>query len=376
MPEQSPVFHRRQQGSAKSAEESQMSMRCCGCFRSHCSGRVAPLPGEYFGYDIVEVRPGRFLRVIHIKPGSRRPKNAHLSNKMTVISSSNNNQQPQLPDTPHPKKYQTVLNELQNSAKFSKDGSELTSLGATNVTFDAQEDKHASLPANSTGEPPTTTTNIKDCQNARVSLTDTNAPSSPKLSKQFRIIAGSAVDLSPKRKQPNSSHSKLNTLPLSAAEKRVRTASGVHCHLEAEGRTNAAFANDQDIEIHSVDGETQEEDILDNAHDQISEGEKLHKVTNSCSPHHGPSGDAQCPSKPVIFLIHGVGGSADVWQAQIDHFSSNGYEIVAADFVGHGFSCAPKQCAAYDFAEIKRDTMAVFDKYCKRQNIVIGHSYG
>ncbi|XP_077988534.1 protein ABHD8-like [Glandiceps talaboti] len=78
----------------------------------------------------------------------------------------------------------------------------------------------------------------------------------------------------------------------------------------------------------------------------------------------------------VIFFFHGVGGSADVWKAQLRYFSNHGYEVVAPDLLGHGFSSTPRKESAYSFFELYRDQLAVFDKYCTEKNILVGHSYG
>ncbi|KAJ8304058.1 hypothetical protein KUTeg_017641 [Tegillarca granosa] len=78
----------------------------------------------------------------------------------------------------------------------------------------------------------------------------------------------------------------------------------------------------------------------------------------------------------VLFFIHGVGGSSNIWVSQIKHFSSLGYEIVCPDLIGHGLSSAPDDKSAYRFDEILEDIEELFDKYCKRSNFVIGHSYG
>ncbi|KAL4227916.1 Protein abhd8 [Mactra antiquata] len=83
------------------------------------------------------------------------------------------------------------------------------------------------------------------------------------------------------------------------------------------------------------------------------------------------------PYKEVtLFFIHGVGGSADIWNAQIEFFASLGLEVIAPDLIGHGYSCSPDVERAYHFNQILADLEQIFDKYCKRQNIVIGHSYG
>ncbi|XP_013065565.2 protein ABHD8-like [Biomphalaria glabrata] len=78
----------------------------------------------------------------------------------------------------------------------------------------------------------------------------------------------------------------------------------------------------------------------------------------------------------VIFFIHGVGGSSDLWCSQTQYLSRLGYEIICPDLIGHGLSCAPKNAKAYHFNEIAVDLETIFNKYCKRRNIIIGHSYG
>ncbi|KAK3098492.1 hypothetical protein FSP39_020023 [Pinctada imbricata] len=80
--------------------------------------------------------------------------------------------------------------------------------------------------------------------------------------------------------------------------------------------------------------------------------------------------------KEVLFFIHGVGGSLDVWKSQLDYFSGLGYEVISPDLIGHGMSCAPDQPRAYHFQEILADIEVIFDTYCKEKNIVVGHSYG
>jgi len=86
------------------------------------------------------------------------------------------------------------------------------------------------------------------------------------------------------------------------------------------------------------------------------------------------TGGAQ--NSDVIFFIHGVGGSSAVWKSQIDYFGAAGYEVVAPDLIGHGFSCAPREKKAYTFREILQDIYVIFDTYCRQSNVVVGHSYG
>ncbi|XP_078054750.1 protein ABHD8 [Mustelus asterias] len=78
----------------------------------------------------------------------------------------------------------------------------------------------------------------------------------------------------------------------------------------------------------------------------------------------------------ALFFIHGVGGSLDIWKEQLDFFSKLGYEVVAPDLAGHGSSTAPKIGAAYTFYALAEDMRAIFKRYGKKRNILIGHSYG
>uniref|UniRef100_A0A8C5TDG9 Protein ABHD8 n=1 Tax=Malurus cyaneus samueli TaxID=2593467 RepID=A0A8C5TDG9_9PASS len=78
----------------------------------------------------------------------------------------------------------------------------------------------------------------------------------------------------------------------------------------------------------------------------------------------------------VLFFIHGVGGSLDIWKEQLEFFSKLGYEVVAPDLAGHGCSSAPPIAAAYTFYALAEDMRAVFKRYAKKRNILIGHSYG
>ncbi|XP_043576681.1 protein ABHD8 [Chiloscyllium plagiosum] len=81
-------------------------------------------------------------------------------------------------------------------------------------------------------------------------------------------------------------------------------------------------------------------------------------------------------SDVALFFIHGVGGSLDIWKEQLDFFGKLGYEVVAPDLAGHGSSTAPKIGAAYTFYALAEDMRAIFRRYGKKRNILIGHSYG
>ncbi|XP_038596707.1 protein ABHD8 isoform X2 [Tachyglossus aculeatus] len=78
----------------------------------------------------------------------------------------------------------------------------------------------------------------------------------------------------------------------------------------------------------------------------------------------------------VLFFIHGVGGSLAIWKEQLDFFVRLGYEVVAPDLAGHGASSAPQVAAAYTFSALAEDMRAIFKRYAKQRNVLIGHSYG
>ncbi|CAF91066.1 unnamed protein product, partial [Tetraodon nigroviridis] len=78
----------------------------------------------------------------------------------------------------------------------------------------------------------------------------------------------------------------------------------------------------------------------------------------------------------VLFFIHGVGGSLDIWRNQLDFFSQQGYETIAVDLVGHGASSAPQIAAAYTFYALAEDIRLIFRRYARRRNVLVGHSYG
>uniref|UniRef100_A0A8C6SPJ9 Protein ABHD8 n=1 Tax=Neogobius melanostomus TaxID=47308 RepID=A0A8C6SPJ9_9GOBI len=78
----------------------------------------------------------------------------------------------------------------------------------------------------------------------------------------------------------------------------------------------------------------------------------------------------------ALFFVHGVGGSLDIWNRQLDFFSRLGYEVIAPDLAGHGASSAPQITAAYTFYALAEDMRIIFKRYAKKRNVLIGHSYG
>lgn len=84
--------------------------------------------------------------------------------------------------------------------------------------------------------------------------------------------------------------------------------------------------------------------------------------------------------KPMIFLFHGIGTSADIWWVVIKSLVNSGYEVVAPDMLGHGYSSAPDKKEFYAFQNLLLHALTIFDNYANsaenRKYILIGHSYG
>ena len=133
-----------------------------------------------------------------------------------------------------------------------------------------------------------------------------------------------------------------------------------------QAEVDCGYSRERDIERHMESanvGETGEDaNISDDHVTPASAGED--KTTSS--------------KTPILFFLHGVGGSADIWSSQISYFVSQGYQVVAPDMLGHGFSSCPDKAKAYTFSKLFRDILSVFDAYIPQDEkcVVFGHSYG
>lgn len=73
-----------------------------------------------------------------------------------------------------------------------------------------------------------------------------------------------------------------------------------------------------------------------------------------------------------------MGSSAELWSALLQHFTAAGYEVLAPDMLGHGYSAAPDKASAYTFHRLLKDSIDIFDRFVgeHRKCVVIGHAYG
>ena len=92
----------------------------------------------------------------------------------------------------------------------------------------------------------------------------------------------------------------------------------------------------------------------------------------------GPAGtlhveDGGSGGPPVLF-VHGLGGSAGQWSAQLAHLRPN-VRALALDLRGHGRS-TPSAAGAYGVADLASDVSAVADELGLERFVLVGHSLG
>ncbi|XP_057368584.1 uncharacterized protein LOC130689664 [Daphnia carinata] len=83
-------------------------------------------------------------------------------------------------------------------------------------------------------------------------------------------------------------------------------------------------------------------------------------------------------TKPLLYFIHGAGESSECWKVLMHHFAGLGYEVLAIDLLGHGFSHTPLVEKSYTFKKLLGDVISVFDAHISngRKCALIGHGYG
>ncbi|KAG5309532.1 ABHD8 protein, partial [Acromyrmex insinuator] len=83
--------------------------------------------------------------------------------------------------------------------------------------------------------------------------------------------------------------------------------------------------------------------------------------------------------KPTIVFLHGFGSSAEVFEHQLQYFSSLGYPCIAPDMLGHGMSSAPRHSRDYHFNKLFKDLDAVLQYYAFKPGekcVLVAHNYG
>lgn len=83
--------------------------------------------------------------------------------------------------------------------------------------------------------------------------------------------------------------------------------------------------------------------------------------------------------KPTIVFLHGFGSSAEIFEHQLQYFSSHGYPCIAPDMLGHGMSSAPGRSRDYHFSKLLKDLDAVLQHYAinsGKKCVLVAHNYG
>ncbi|MBL8473132.1 MAG: alpha/beta fold hydrolase [Rhodocyclaceae bacterium] len=77
-------------------------------------------------------------------------------------------------------------------------------------------------------------------------------------------------------------------------------------------------------------------------------------------------------SRSLLFL-HGIGGGAWLWQAQVEYFAAVGYRVLAWDMPGYGASAS---IDPYDFPGLARAALDLLDAHGIARAVLVGQSMG
>jgi 3-oxoadipate enol-lactonase len=77
--------------------------------------------------------------------------------------------------------------------------------------------------------------------------------------------------------------------------------------------------------------------------------------------------------RPAIVLLHGIGGSARVWDHQVAPFAAAGYEVVSLDLLGYG---ARAPVSALTFEAFAADVEQAIAERGLVRPVLLGHSMG
>jgi 3-oxoadipate enol-lactonase len=76
---------------------------------------------------------------------------------------------------------------------------------------------------------------------------------------------------------------------------------------------------------------------------------------------------------PAVVFVHGIGGSARVWELQVASFAAAGYAPVALDLPGYG---GRPPVAAMDFENVAGDVETRITERGLHRPVLVGHSMG
>lgn len=314
-----------------------------GCFRRPRNHRIHPLSCNNTSSDMVEIRHKRVLHVRHINSCPRDP-HFEKEMQMQLLYKSKGLHAGVVCGGPlvmPPKK--TAPNPPAQKAEMSLPNSVVNTAGGdTNSESTDRLSSATSKPVNLTS-PSNVLVNVKD---STYTETGTHMPS------LGQVQEGTTAQ-DPQSEMVETVSPPSNSAPLTPSVNKT-----------AEGEPQ----NERQLV-------SQQASSSDFGNTVVSSLSFTSKTVESLPDNNSVSSGSNRPSI-LLFFIHGVGGSSDIWQNQIKCFAQKGYEVVAPDLIGHGLSSAPHQKKSYHFNEIAADMEELFDKYCKKKNIIIAHSYG
>ena len=375
---------------------------CC-CRRRH---RIAPLPGKYPGYEIIKVRPNRFLRIVRENPRER--DEAFVTSYIEYLERQRRRHELR-------RKAREATLRAVEAAKNAKNGP-----GKVNIQedFETQETSDVSgvEPEAGEREPEVTERDGEALGLGQDSLVLGTEPETLGLSEGDQLgrdneamdkdpdslgkdtdVLGTGSGASPQTgelsQEEDSNENKEDRLPDDIdGVPNLNSNSQSPQHNHNPDSLSPAISPQKSVPQNRPSFTSQQSNVttrtrnstaatLRNVDVNVSLANTLPLPSAVTSP---PSREqsfiSQCGASldpdAVLFFFHGVGGSSTVWQAQVDFFRSQGYELVLMDMIGHGLSDAPDDPSAYEFREIALDALAVFDLHAKRKNVIIGHSYG
>ena len=77
--------------------------------------------------------------------------------------------------------------------------------------------------------------------------------------------------------------------------------------------------------------------------------------------------------RPVLVLLHGIGGGKQGFAPQVKQFADWGYRVLAWDMPGYGGSA---MIEPYDFDGLAKALLRMLDQAQVNQAVLIGHSMG
>ncbi len=86
------------------------------------------------------------------------------------------------------------------------------------------------------------------------------------------------------------------------------------------------------------------------------------------------AGDAQ--AQTVVFFCHGAGGRSAQWRSLWPLLAGWNAHFIAWDMPGHGQSPRPLDSATYAGTEMAGDFIELLERFGRKRNLIVSHSYG